>query len=139
MNDTTSGSDSREPRALDDELLAFELDREIALLRAEAGYREFGRSSKTLGKGANVRLVVTAARAGVTIGDDDAEAPIAVQVIDGAVRLGRAGDGIPFRAGTVAWFGEGGGWSVTADEDSALLLSIGWPGADTGEEQSHDR
>jgi hypothetical protein len=66
VNDLTSGSDSREARTLDDPVMGFELDREIALLREEPGYAQFGRSSKTLGKSRHFRLVATAARAGTS-------------------------------------------------------------------------
>ena len=128
MNDITSGSDSREARTLDDPVMGFELDREIALLREEPGYAQFGRSSKTLGKSRNFRLVVTAARAGTDLGNDDAEAAMAIQVLDGAVTATRAGAGMRFGRGSVIWFAEGEDWAVRVDDDAALVLSIGWPG-----------
>ncbi|HKF85386.1 MAG TPA: hypothetical protein VKB30_06350 [Candidatus Limnocylindrales bacterium] len=128
MNDITSGSDSREARTLDDPVMGFELDREIALLREEPGYAQFGRSSKTLGKSRNFRLVVTAARAGTDLGNDDAEAAMAIQVLDGAVTATRAGAGMRFGRGSVIWFAEGEDWAVRVEDDAALVLSIGWPG-----------
>ena len=139
MTDMTSGSDSREARTLDDPVMGFELDREVDLLRREPGYGDFGRSSKTLGKGPNFRLVLTAARAGVEIGNEDAEAPMAMQVLAGRVAVDRAGAGATFGPGCAIWFAEGGGWAVRVQEDAALVLSIGWPSATTGEEQSHGR
>jgi len=128
VNDITSGSDSREARTLDDPVMGFELDREIALLREEPGYAQFGRSSKTLGKSRNFRLVVTAARAGTDLGNDDAEAAMAIQVLDGAVTATRAGAGMRFGRGSVIWFAEGEDWAVRVENDAALVLSIGWPG-----------
>jgi len=128
VNDITSGSDSREARTLDDPVMGFELDREIALLREEPGYAQFGRSSKTLGKSRNFRLVVTAARAGTDLGNDDAEAAMAIQVLDGAVTATRAGAGMRFGRGSVIWFAEGEDWAVRVEDDAALVLSIGWPG-----------
>ena len=128
MNDITSGSDSREARTLDDPVMGFEVDREIALLREEPGYAQFGRSSKTLGKSRNFRLVVTAARAGTDLGNDDAEAAMAIQVLDGAVTATRAGAGMRFGRGSVIWFAEGEDWAVRVEDDAALVLSIGWPG-----------
>ena len=128
MNDITSGSDSREARTLDDPVMGFELDREIALLREEPGYAQFGRSSKTLGKSRNFRLVVTAARGGTDLGNDDAEAAMAIQVLDGAVTATRAGAGMRFGRGSVIWFAEGEDWAVRVEDDAALVLSIGWPG-----------
>jgi hypothetical protein len=110
MTDTTSGSDSREPRTLDDPVMGWELDRETDLLRAEPGYTDFGRSAKTLGKGPNFRLVLTAARAGMELGNAEAEAPMAMQVLSGAVSVDRDGAGLRFGAGSAIWFAEGGGW-----------------------------
>ena len=128
MNDTTSGSGSREARALDDPVMGFELAREVALLREEPGYGQFGRSSKTLGKSPHFRLVVTAARAGASIGNEEADDAMAIQVLDGSVTVDRAGAGMAFGPGTAIWFAEGEDWSVRVERDAALLLSIGWPG-----------
>ena len=128
MNDITSGSDSREARTLDDPIMGFELDREVALLREEPGYAQFGRSSKTLGKSEHLRFVVTAARAGADLGDDDTEAAMAIQVLDGSVTVGRAGAGMRFGPGSAIWVAEGERWAVRVEEDAALVLSIGWPG-----------
>jgi hypothetical protein len=108
--------------------MGFELDREVALLRQEPGYAEFGRSSKTLGKSRNFRLVVTAARAGTDLGDEQTEAAMALQVLAGAITVGGAGAGMRFGPGSAVWVAEGEGWSVRVEEDAALVLSIGWPG-----------
>jgi len=134
VHDTTSGSDSREPRTLDALVMGFELGREVARLREEPGYRQFGRSSKTLGKGPHFRLVLTAARAGTEIGNEAADDAMAIQVIEGSVTVdggstGRGGStGMTFGPGSAIWFAEGADWTVRADRDAALVLSIGWPG-----------
>jgi hypothetical protein len=128
VTDITSGSDSREARSLDDPVRAFELDREVAQLRQEPGYAQFGRSSKTLGKSRHFRLVITAARAGTDLGDDDTEAAMAIQVLDGTVEIGRSGAGMRFGPGSAIWIAEGEGWAIRVEEDAALLLSLGWPG-----------
>jgi hypothetical protein len=129
VNETTGGSGSREARALDDPVMGFELAREVGLLREEPGYREFGRSSKTLGKSPHFRLVVTAARAGTAIGNEEADDAMAIHVLDGRVTVDRGGAGMAFGPGTAIWFAEGVDWSVRIERDAALLLSIGWPGA----------
>jgi hypothetical protein len=139
VNETTSGSDTREPRTLDDPVMGFDLVREVQHLRGEPGYGQFGRSSKTLGKSDNFRLVLTVARAGIDLGNDDAESAMAIQVLEGGIRVDRAGDGLPFGPGSAVWFAEGGGWAVEVIEDAALVLSIGWPGRETGQVQSHGR
>ena len=128
MNETTSGSDSREARALDDPVMGFDLAREVALLREEPGYGRFGRSSKTLGKSPHFRLVVMAASAGTSIGNEEADDAMAIHVLDGSVTVDRGGAGMAFGPGTAIWFAEGGDWAVRVERDAALLLSIGWPG-----------
>jgi quercetin dioxygenase-like cupin family protein len=130
VNDTTSGSETREARTLDDPVMGFDLEREVALLRAEPGYAQFGRSSKTLGKGAHFRLVVTAARAGTAIGNEEADDAVAVQVLEGTVTVEPGGAGTPVGRGSVIWFSAGEDWSVRVEQDAALVLSIGWPGDD---------
>lgn len=121
--ETTSGSDTREPRALDAPELTFELREELDRLRAEPGYAQFGRSSKTLARSGPLRVVLTAARAGVEVGAFEAEGPVAVHVLAGRVTGGK-GDGAEYGAGSLIWFGAGGSWAVRIDEDAALLLAV---------------
>lgn len=137
MTDSTSGSDTRHARSLNDVLMAFELDAEVAAMRAEPGYTSYGRTSKTLGKGEHVRLVLTVAKAGARVGDQDAEAPVAVQVLDGEVTIDRDGTERAFGAGSLVWLGEGDWWNITVERDAALVLSIGWPGVG-GDEAATD-
>lgn len=124
MHDTTSGSDTREPRALDAPEIGFDLAAELDALRAEAGYTDFGRTSKTLARSGPLRLVLTAVRAGSDVGAALAEGPIAIQVLEGEIAGTRDGSEDHFAAGTVAWFSAGGAWSVRAERDAALLLSV---------------
>lgn len=128
MHETTGGSDTREPRALDAPELTFTLADELARLRDEPGYADFGRSSKTLARSGPLRVVLTAARSGVRVGAETAEGPLAIQVLEGRVTGGRAGEaadaGGTIGAGGLAWFGAGGPWGVRVDEDAALLLTV---------------
>lgn len=128
MNDSTGGSDTREARTLDAPVLAFDLPHELARLRSEPGFAQFGRSSKTLAKSSTLRLVLTATRAGARVGEDDAEATVAVQVIDGRVSIDRDGRALELGTGSLAWLGGAQGWAVRSEEDSAVLLTISWPG-----------
>lgn len=134
MQDTTSGSDTREARTLDAPEIAFELAAELDALRAEASYTDFGRTSKTLARSGPLRLVLTAVRAGVDVGAHLAEGPIAIHVLEGEVVGSRDGSEDRFVAGTVAWFSAGGGWSVRAERDAALLLSVA--GDDRGADEA---
>lgn len=130
----TSGSDEREARPLDDPLMSFDLSDDVERLRGESGYADFGRSSVTLGKSDHVRMVLTALRKGEGLGNEHTDAAIAMEVLDGEVRVGRGGTGPTFSAGNAVWIGEGGPWEVSATEDAALLLTLGWGGPASGDD-----
>jgi hypothetical protein len=124
-HDAVHGSDTRPARALDGTELRFDLAGEIRDLRAEPGYRQFGRTSKTLARSGPLRLVLTAARAGVELGGaPDGDGPLAVQVLDGRVSTSAGSARDPLSGGTLAWFGQAGPWGLRVDEDAALLLAI---------------
>ena len=128
MNDThdaVHGSDTRPARALDGAELRFDLPGEIRDLRAEPGYRDFGRSSKTLARSGPLRLVLTVARAGVELGGAPVgDGPLSVQVLDGRVSTSGGAARDPLSSGTLAWFGHAGPWALRVEEDAALLLAI---------------
>jgi hypothetical protein len=129
MDERTGGSDTRQPRALDAPLMAFDLASELEALRAEPEYRDNGRTSKTLARSGPLRLVLTAAKAGTELGADQPDGPVAIEVLEGRVAAGggsSGGDGSSesLRAGSVAWFGGDAGWHLRVDDDGALLLSV---------------
>lgn len=126
----TSGGDQRAARRLDDPVMGFDLGDEVERLRAESGYTIFGRSSITLGKGEHARMVLSAVRAGSALGNPHADAAMAIEVLDGQVRVGRDGGGSTYGAGSALWLAEGGAWEVEATRDAAVLLTLGWPGSD---------
>jgi hypothetical protein len=134
-HEAVGGSSTRDARVLDAPELRFDLARELEALRAEPGYADFGRSSKTLARSGPLRLVLTAARRGVEVGGaPEADGPVAVQVLAG--RVSAAGDMAgPLGAGELAWFGTDAPWAVRADEDAALLLAIA---GDDDEDQGDD-
>jgi hypothetical protein len=127
MKDVTTGTDTRPPRPVHRPLLGFDLANEIDQLSAEPAWGEHGRTSKTLAKTPTFRVVLTLLRAGGSIGDDDVWAPMSVQVVGGRVTALQGDESIAAGPGGLVWFEEGGGWSVRADEDTALLLSVSWP------------
>ncbi len=124
---TTSGSDVRDPRILDAPELTFNVENELERLRAESGYSEFGRTSITLARSGPLRVVLTAAREQVEIGAFEADGPVLVQVLEGTVT--DPGGGVRYGAGSLIWFSKGGAWSIRADSDAALLLSVANPDA----------
>ena len=128
MKDVTTGTDTREPRPMHRGLLTFDLVVEAEALRAEPAWAEYGRAAKTLAHTPTFRVVLTALRAGGSIGEEEAHAPMTVQVVTGAARADRDGaQSIELPNGGLAWFDGGPGWRVTALVDAVLLLAISWP------------
>ena len=124
MHETTSGSGTRAARALNATEMTFDLAAELGALRVEPGYTDFGRSSRTLARSGPLRMVLTAVRAGTDLGAQVAEGPLAIHVLEGEITSRRDGTEDSLAAGTVAWFSAGGAWSVRAERDAALLLSV---------------
>lgn len=136
MYETTGGSDTRSDthaaRTMDGPALSFDLGDELAELRTEPGLEANGRASRTLAKDEHLRIVLTCMLDGATLGEDDAEAGFAVQVLDGRLQIERQGATIPLDSGMLMWLGAGPGWSITADGDTSAVLAFGWPGGDAG-------
>jgi len=129
----TSGTRTRDPRQLHPSVETFDLRAEMEALRGEPAWREHGRVAKTLAKAPTYRLVLSLVRAGGEVGDDDTWGPLTLQVLQGAVLVGRGSDTHRVPEGGVAWFSAGPGWSARAESDAVLLLGITWP-----EEQAQD-
>lgn len=127
MKDMTTGTDLRQPRSMDPSVLGVDLMAEAERLRGEPSWAAHGRAAKTLAKAPQFRVVLSLLRAGREIGEDDAWAPLAVQVLRGSATASRGQDGAELDAGGLAWFGEGPGWRVRATEDAVLLISMSWP------------
>ena len=132
MKESTTGTDTRDERRLHDDLLQFDLEREIDRLRAEPEWAEHGRTSKTLAKSPSFRLVLTVLRSGAAIGNEEAEGPLAIQVLAGAVETGRPDRSSMLGEGQLAWLDAGPGWRLRATADAALLLAVSWPEERTG-------
>jgi quercetin dioxygenase-like cupin family protein len=108
-------------------LLTFDLREEFARLRAETPYIEHQRNAKTLVKSDAFRLVAVALRAGVRFDEDDPRGHVGLVVHEGAVTLHVAGRVESLRTGSVGAMEPGNPWWAEADDDSLLLLHLGWP------------
>jgi quercetin dioxygenase-like cupin family protein len=125
--DRTSGADTREPRTLTAALEVLDLQQELKRLVNEPEWSGGDRNAVTLAKSSSFRLVLVALRAGARVGEDEAHGPMSVQVLRGTVTVRRSEDAAHLRPSELAAMEAGGAWSVSADEDSAVLLTIAWP------------
>ena len=124
---STSGSDDREARAVMERLMVFDVAAEIERLRGEEEWAERDRNSRTLAKEIDFRVLLTVMRDGARLSEEDGDARVSMQVVDGTVRLDVGGDEQALRAGALAVVDAGTPWSLTADGDCAVLVTLAWP------------
>lgn len=122
-----SGKLNRLP-SLAEPLLRFDLNEEMQKLRRDNSWeRETGRSSRTLAKYADFRIVLIYMKAGTRMHDHRAEARISIHALLGKVLL-HIPDQKPVElsAGELLTLDCGIHHDVEACEESAFLLTVAW-------------
>jgi quercetin dioxygenase-like cupin family protein len=114
---------------LAESLLRFDLQQELHNLRREDSWeRETGRSSKTLAKYPDFRIVLILMRAATRMGEHRAEARISIQALAGKLRLHLPKqEPLELSAGQLLALECGMTHDVEALEESAFLLTVSWP------------
>jgi len=108
-------------------LLQIDLDRELQQLRREDSWqRETGRSSKTLAKYPDFRIVLILMKSGTRMRQHRAEGRISIQQLKGQVRIHLAVRKVTLSTGHLLVLDCGVLHDVEALEESALLLTISW-------------
>lgn len=112
---------------LDEALLRFDLQQELHQLRREVSWgREAGRSSKTLAKYPDFRIVLVLMKA-THMDEQRAEARIPIQVLVGRIRLHLPElEPVELSAGQLLALDCGMLSDVEALEKSAFLLTVSW-------------
>ncbi len=127
---------SRQPRAghkfiegtLSTPLLQFDIGEEISQQRQEDSWlRGTGRSSKTLVKHPDLRIVLISMKANTCMHEHKTTARISVQTISGHVRLRLPARTADLPAGHLLVLDQCLPHDVEALEDSAFLLTLSWP------------
>jgi quercetin dioxygenase-like cupin family protein len=124
---STSGSRTRESRAMMDRVLVFDLHSEIDRLRSEDQWTDGDRNSMMLAKDVDFRVLLSVLRSGATLDENDGDARTSIQLIGGAARLDCGGQSTELRSGQVAALDKDQPWNLTAVEDSAVLVTLAWP------------
>ena len=106
--------------------LAFDLAAELAQLRDEGRWAG-GRSARTLVKEPDFRVVLIALHAGARLEQHHAPGPLAIQSLAGRLRLQLAEGPVELPAGHLLTLERAVPHDVEALEESAFLLTIGWP------------
>ena len=112
---------------LAESILSFDLSSEIMHLRQEDSWeRGTGRSSKTLAKYPNFRIVLTLLKANTRIHEHRTDAPISIQTVMGRIRLHLPGRTVELAAENLLVLDSDVPHEVEAIEESAFLLTVGW-------------
>lgn len=124
---STSGTSERDSRPLMDRLLVFNLDEEIAALRAEYQWTENDKNSRTLAKDVDFRVLLTVLHTGAALDEDDGDARASIHLVEGSAQLDVAGEATNLAAGQLAVVNAGQAWVLRATSDCAVLLTLAWP------------
>jgi quercetin dioxygenase-like cupin family protein len=108
--------------------MEFDLVAEVHHLKAESTWRT-GQNARTLIKYDDLRVVLLALQADARIPDHHTDGRLSVQVLSGHIQMRASGRTFNLRAGNLLAFDQGIRHDVTALEESALLLTIAWPGS----------
>ena len=122
----TTGSSECAAQRLAGSLLAFDLVTEAAALRYERGWRDGDRSTNTLVKTPDFRVVLTALRAGARLEEHGAAARISIHTLSGHLGLHVDGALVELPAGHILVLDRDIAHDVEAREDSVFLLTIAW-------------
>lgn len=119
---------SRLPQ-LANEVIRQNIGSELARLKAASSWqRESGRSSETLVKYEEFRIVLVRMKAGSYMSHHRAEGPISIQAIQGKIRVHLPEDRMhDLEVGDLLTLERGLEHDVEALEESAFLLTIAWP------------
>ena len=126
MADVTSGSDTREARVVGGDLQIADLAQEIERLRSEPEASQRDRNSVLLYKDEELRVLLTVLRQGAQLDEQRADGRFSLHVLEGAVQVDTQGGGAPLVQGQIAAAELTGPWTVTARQDSVLLLTLAW-------------
>jgi quercetin dioxygenase-like cupin family protein len=124
---STSGTEQRASRALMERLMVFEPDQEIRLLRDEEQWSDGDRNSRTLAKDVDFRVMLSVLHDGAQLDEQDGDARVSLQLIEGRAALAIDGNETSLVAGQLAVIDAGSPWTLRAEGDCAVLLTFAWP------------
>ncbi len=129
MSDTPEHEAHRRPHSppMAEPFMEFDLPAEVHRLKAETTWST-GQNARTLVKYGDFRVVLIALAAEARMPEHKAEGRVTIHVLSGHLRLTAAGRTFDLRSGGVLALDQGVAHDVRALEESALLLTIAWPG-----------
>lgn len=124
---STSGTDQRAGRPLMERLMVFDPSEEILVLRGEAQWSDGDRNSRTLAKEVDFRVVLSVLHDGAELDEQHGDARASLQLLEGGAKLTVGRDETHLDAGQLAVIDAGEAWTLRADGDCAVLLTLAWP------------
>jgi quercetin dioxygenase-like cupin family protein len=130
MSDTREHDAHRRPHtpSMAEPFMEFDLPAEIHRLKAEVTWST-GQNARTLVKYDDFRVVLIALAPEARMPDHKTEGRITMHVLSGHIRLRASGRTFNLRTGGVLALDHDVAHDVLALEESAILLTIAWPGS----------
>ena len=132
MSDTPAHESHRRPHEAPptaDPYMEFDLPAEIHRLHAEATWST-GHNARTLIKYDDLRIVLTALKAGTRVPEHKTEGRISVHVLSGHIQVKASGRTFSLRPGGLLALDQSVLHDIEALEESAFLLTLAWPERD---------
>ena len=105
----------------------------VTICCGESWTRGSGRSSKTLAKYPDFRIVLVLMKPGSEMKEHHADARISIQTIQGRVHLQLPDQALELGSGELMCLESGIAHDVKAIEESAFLITVSWPGGSAEE------
>jgi quercetin dioxygenase-like cupin family protein len=115
-------------------VLQFDLGEEIDWRMQDSELHGVGRSSKTLAKYDDLRIVLISMKANTVMHEHKAPARISVQTLTGHVQLRIVGRTVDLPAGHLVTLDQSLPHDVIALTNSSILLTLSWPAESASEE-----
>jgi quercetin dioxygenase-like cupin family protein len=128
----TTGSPERSAEQMAAAAMPFDLAAELEGLHRERSWTAAERNGKTLVREPDFRVVLTAMHAGTRLVEHEADARLTIQTVAGHLRVYLSGRVVDLPANHLLALDRSVPHEVEAIEDSALLLTLAWPGAGRG-------
>jgi quercetin dioxygenase-like cupin family protein len=128
MSDTPHDPHRRpHEKSMADPFMEFDLPAQVHSLTSETTWST-GHNARTLVKYDDLRVVLIAVKAGQLVPEHKTEGRVSIHVLSGHAHVRASGRTFDLRQGGLLALDRGIAHDVEAFEDSALLLTIAWPG-----------
>jgi quercetin dioxygenase-like cupin family protein len=117
-------------RPLAGPVLTFDLRQELAEMRGEEAYGRSGRAGRTLARNGRFRTTLVVLSEGAEVGTHQADSPMSLHVLEGAVRFRAGGGEHQLSEGQLVFFAPGDAEDLRAVGQAAVLVTLSAEGDD---------